>query len=324
LTGLPIPPIYSHHILKVAKRIARIGILAYLDYFRFPFPRSRSSATYFDNSITRQGGFKPSSLFFVMMILLLGVLFAACAQAPLPTVDLPEPSPSYTVNASPSPSITASSTPTSTNTVSPTSTESPIPTSTAAPTNTATPIPTYVVLRGEVNVEHVSCFYGPSKAYLYKYGLVGGSNLEIIGIMLDTQYIEVRAIGGDNPCWMNLQWMTVTGDIQNVRPVDPSDVVLPQSPYYGALNSVAASRSGSTVTISWDPLYLRAGDDSEQEPYLVETWVCQEGKLTFVPIGAYQAQASVVDEPGCNQPSHGRVYGVEKHGYTRYLEIPWP
>jgi len=46
--------------------------------------------------------------------------------------------------------------------------------------------------------------------------------------------------------------------------------------------------------------------------------------LVFIPIGAYTTQATVTDEPGCNQPSHGRVYGVEKHGYTPYLEIDWP
>lgn len=173
-------------------------------------------------------------------------------------------------------------------------------------------------------MEHVSCFYGPSKAYLYKYGLLGGSNLEIIGIMQDTQYIQVRAIGGDNPCWMNLEWMTVKGDINNVQPIDPLEIVLPMSPYYPALSSVSATRNGNEVTITWSPLYLRAGDDSEQEPYLVEAWVCQAGKLTFIPIGLYETSTNIIDETGCEQPSHGRVYGVEKHGYTKYIEVPWP
>ncbi len=142
--------------------------------------------------------------------------------------------------------------------------------------------------------------------------------------MLDTQYIQVRAIGGDNPCWMNLEWMTVKGDINTVQPIDPLDIELPMSPYYPALASASATRIGSELTITWSPLYLRAGDDSEQEPYLVEAWVCQGGRLTFVPIGAYQTSITILDEQNCEEPSHARVYGVEKHGYTRYIEVPVP
>ena len=69
---------------------------------------------------------------------------------------------------------------------------------------------------------------------------------------------------------------------------------------------------------------MSPGDDSEQEPYLVEAWVCRDGKLTFVPVGAYYTETTIVDEPGCSEPSFGRVYGVEKHGYTKPREIPWP
>ena len=181
-----------------------------------------------------------------------------------------------------------------------------------------------MVLRGTVNQKHVSCFYGPSKTYLYKYGLLKGNRLDIIGYIADTGYIEVQAIGGSNPCWMNLEWMDVQGDINLVQPVDPLEVKLPQSPYYGALTWVKATRSGNDVTITWEELGMSPGDDSEQEPYLVEAWVCRDGKLTFVPIGAYYTEATIVDEPGCSEPSFGRVYGVEKHGYTKPREIPWP
>ena len=30
------------------------------------------------------------------------------------------------------------------------------------------------------------------------------------------------------------------------------------------------------------------------------------------------------DEIGCNEPSHGKVYVQEKHGYGGPIEIPWP
>lgn len=181
-----------------------------------------------------------------------------------------------------------------------------------------------MVLRGIVNQPHVNCYYGPSKAYLYKYGLLKDNRLEIFGYMADTGYIEVKAIGGDNPCWMNLDFMDVQGDIKQVKPVDPETIKLPWSPYYPALSFARADRNGNEVTVSWSPLVLKPGDDSEQESYLLEAWVCREGKLRFTPIGAYQNKATVTDEPGCDEPSHARVYGVEKHGYTKYLMFDWP
>jgi hypothetical protein len=267
--------------------------------------------------------------FWLITSLLLAGLAGACASRQVPT-DTPTPQ-LATRTATDSP-------PTATLTFTPTVTETPLPTATITPSLTATlthtpspspsptftPVPTYVVLRGTVNVAQVMCFYGPSKAYLFKYELIGGSNLEIIGIMPDTQYIQVRAIGGTNPCWMNLEWMDVHGDIKDLQPIDSMDLHLPFSPYYGPLTWTNAVRSGDVVALNWSPMYLRPGDDSLQEPYLVETWVCQEGRIKFVPIGAYQPSTTVIDEPGCDQPSHGRVYGVEKHGYTRYLNFIWP
>jgi hypothetical protein len=99
---------------------------------------------------------------------------------------------------------------------------------------------------------------------------------------------------------------------------------LPQSPYYGPLTGVSAQRNGDSVVISWHPLNLRAGDDSLQYPYLVEAWLCKDGQLTFTPIGSWEAMVTVKDESGCSEPSHARVYGVEKHGYTAWVEVPWP
>ncbi len=273
----------------------------------------------------------------VLLLGFLGIFLSSCSQSLVSDISSPDtastdistampfsatdPTLTGTQNMSPTASIL---TQTSTFEASQTATMYPSKTLTATALPSETPVPTYEILRGEVNAEQVSCFYGPSKAYLFKYLLLGGSNLDIIGILPDTGYIQVRAIGGHNPCWMNLEWMDVRGDIDTLQPIDPEDILLPASPYYSALNNVSAVRNGDQVTISWTPLFLRAGDDSLQEPYLVEAWVCQEGRQVFIPIGAYTNLANVIDEPGCEELSYGRVYGVEKHGYTRYVVIPWP
>lgn len=243
------------------------------------------------------------------------------------THTLPPPA---TASASPSdtpvPIVLGTASPTST----PISTETGTATLIPSPTETETPaptsIPTYVKLRGEVAIEQAVCHYGPGKPYLYKYGVVKGSNLEIIRRLEGGAdlFIEVQAIGGNNPCWLNAEYMKVKGDLMNVQPVRAEDVRLPISPYYRSLAGVTATRKGNEVTIAWPPLVLKAGDESEQYPYLVEAWVCRAGQIVFIPTGSWQTSVTIIDEPGCAEPSHGRAYGVEKHGYTHWLEIPWP
>ncbi len=258
----------------------------------------------------------------------LALLLLACnlSSAPLATPPPPHSAPATAATAAPTPSqtpqpsSTATPTPTSTSTFTPTSTLTP----TTPPTATATPIPTYITLRGKVTVEKAVCHYGPGAPYLYKYALIGGSNLEIIARLDGGDYLEVRAIGGNNPCWVNAQWMQVKGDLANVAPIRPEDVQLPPSPYYGPPSGVSAARKGNDVSIFWRPFPLRAGDDSGQFPFLVEAWLCQGGQIVFTPIGSYETALKVSDEAGCAAPSHGRLYAVEKHGYTRPVEIPWP
>lgn len=256
-----------------------------------------------------------------------GILLIANACNPSP---LPSAMPTAAITYPPVPSATPTQTILPSQTPSPTSTPTPTATLTLTPSATwtpsTTPIPTYVKLRGEVNVEHAVCHYGPGQPYLYKYGVVGGSNLEIIARLeggLDT-YLEVQAIGGNNPCWVNAKWMNVKGNLLDVRPVHAEDVDLPMTPYYAPPKWVSAKRSGNDVIINWDAFPLNAGDDSEQYPYLVEAWVCREGMLVFIPTGTYQLSITIEDQPGCSQPSYGRYYAVEKHGYTRWLKIPWP
>jgi hypothetical protein len=221
-----------------------------------------------------------------------------------------------TVSAIPSFTRTPSPIPISTSTL----TDTPKPT----PTLTNTPIPTYQVLRGEVIADNVVCHYGPGADYLYKYGLVAGSHLDVIGRIEQGKYIEVQAIGGNNPCWVNPDWMKVNSDLANLRPVKVDETNLPLSRRYKPPASVSAKRNGNSVTVMWAPVILRAGDDSGAAPYLIEAWVCQAGQIKFSPTGWRQTSAVITDEAGCDAPSHARLYAVEKHGYTLWVEIPWP
>lgn len=264
---------------------------------------------------------------FILLVLLL----AACGQPvqmgethpPVPATVTPTAAPSATRTATvAAPTVTASSTPTSsaTPTFTPSPSFTPVPTS----TETATPIPTYIKLRGEVIIDQAVCHYGPGAPYLYKYGVYKGSNLEIIARAEPGEYIEVQAIRGNNPCWVNPKYMNIKGDLSSVQPIDPIDSPLPMSPYYQPPTRYSARRDGDTVTVFWSQLVLRAGDSSEQTPYIVEAWVCKDGQIVFNPVGTYQLAVKVEDEPGCAAPSHARLIAAEKHGYTRPVTIPWP
>ena len=201
----------------------------------------------------------------------------------------------------------------------PSATPSVPPTFTPLPTLT----PTYQVLRGVVIPDRVNCRYGPGAVYLYKYGLSAGNRLEIIGRLEDASWVLVQAIGGNNPCWVNAELFDIQGDLLTVAPMDVH-VVMAWSPYYSALTGVSATRNGDTVTVFWNPLVLRAGDDSEQTPYVVEAWVCQDGEIVFQPVGSWTTAANVTDEAGCAEESYMRVFAAEKHGYTQWIAIAVP
>jgi hypothetical protein len=273
----------------------------------------------------------------IVIYLTLAILMASCSQSPTPIMPITiKPTnlavitdfPTAThqniitppVASTPLPTIMHTSTPDPSPSSSPGATYTASPTSTSVPTIAPTLTPTYAILRGTV-LEQANCRYGPGAAYLYKYGLYPGNNIEIIGRNENGSWIVIQAIGGTNPCWVKASLLDIHGEVMTTA---PTSLPLPQSPYYGPLKGVYATRDGDNVTISWNPLILRAGDDSLQYPYLVEAWLCQDGQLTFNAIGSWEASVTVQDEPGCTEPSYARVYGVEKHGYTKWVIIPWP
>lgn len=160
--------------------------------------------------------------------------------------------------------------------------------------------------------------------YLYLYGLLEGANQEIIGRNDDGSWLLTRSRGDNKSCWVKASLMDINGDPLTAPIIHPDDYNLPKSPFYGPLTNVSARREGNEVIISWSPLILRAGDDSLQTPYVLQVWVCRNGQIVMQSIGSYQTVVSVTDEPGCSEPSRGRITAAEKHGYTKFVEIPWP
>ncbi|HTX90319.1 MAG TPA: hypothetical protein VMC09_03795 [Anaerolineales bacterium] len=224
-------------------------------------------------------------------------------------------------------------TPTLTPTLAETATPTPSPTRTHIPSATPTWNPPLVAI-----LKHAGCWYGPSTAYLYKYGLNATVWMRVIGRNEDGSWVAVKA-GDDkdsNACWIQTDLVKfISGDIKSVPELW---IALPYSVLYpvkGWALIASANRVGNKVTVFFRPIWMTEDD---YRGYLIEAWVCQGGKQVFVPVGYvtdyYQNQAliarggmatvEITDEPGCDVPSRARFYAVEKHGYTSYIMIPWP
>jgi hypothetical protein len=220
-------------------------------------------------------------------------------------------------------SLTPSLTPTLTRT----------PTITRTPSRTPTPEPPVVTV-----LVHASCLYGPGSAYLWLYGLNATSWMEVIG---RTPYnpntdpkdiwLLVQAVHATepNPCWVKSELVRFNdGGDATTHPEIPivTYTNLPWSKLYRQPQGVGAIREGIKVTIYWAAVWMTEDD---YRGYLVEAWVCHGGQQYLAPVGytgVNIANPAVVipDEPGCSEPSNGRLYTVEKHGYTQWIRVPWP
>ncbi|MBT3338937.1 MAG: hypothetical protein HN855_07805 [Anaerolineae bacterium] len=246
--------------------------------------------------------------------LLLSLAFLLACAAPPALVPAETPIlPAATVTETLTPTFVPTFTPTPTLT----------PTATLTPTPTITP--TYAILRAEV-LERANCRYGPGAPYLYKYGLVKGSNLEVIGRLDDASWLQLQAIGGNNPCWVKASLMNAKGDVSSVEPVYPDKAPLPVSPYYVPLELIEVTREEDQVTIRWYGQSLRAGDEEyiNAPLYLAEIWACEGNEIKFTPYGLWTEMITIKDEAGCAEASRGRVYFSEKHGYAGPTEIEFP
>ncbi|MEW6405349.1 MAG: hypothetical protein AB1649_26460 [Chloroflexota bacterium] len=208
----------------------------------------------------------------------------------------------------------------------PTPTFTPIPTHTPAPTATSTQIPVVESIKATVTADLLSCRYGPGAEYLYLYALRKTANIELIGRTDGNNWVLVQ---GKNLCWVNTKFLEIQGDPRTLKVMYPGDYKLPVSPYYSSpavLRAVRDPNNPSLVTVEWTEIALRAGDEEDENMfiYIIEVWRCEGGKIIFDPLPSNYPVIQFIDEPGCDVPSHGRVYFQEKHGYAGPAEIPWP
>ena len=253
------------------------------------------------------------NLFFSLLFVLSSF---ACTSTATPPPATTEP-----------PTITAP-TIASTSTIGPGVTSTAPPeTSTPVPTQTVRAVPTVQSLEATVTADLLSCRYGPGPEYLYLFAFRATAPVRLIG-RVDAANWDWVLVENQVPCWVHANFLEVQGDIRSLPVVYPGTVRLPITPYYPRSQVLSAERDHETseITVSWVEVPVSPGDyeDDSMQTYIIEIWRCQDGELIFDPLATRFAFIQFVDEPGCSEPSHGRVWVQEKHGYAGPADIPWP
>src|SRR5215211_7347776 len=253
----------------------------------------------------------------VCKILLLIFLFvSACAPSTEEQVTptLPMLTATEALTETPTATLTPTKILTSTGTFTPTIELSP----TAAQTTT----PTFDFPTVTVN-KQAHCRYGPSVAYLHAADLYPGDIGTVRGRFIYSNWLYIKFDKLDYFCWVAPSVVDVVGDISTVA-YKELNLQSIGSNMYGPPNNVTAVRDGNKVTIHWDKVKMTLDDD---RGYLLELFVCQDTIYKWWT-DSYPDQDStsytVQDEAGCAQPSSGKLYTVEKHGFSEPAIIPWP
>lgn len=201
-------------------------------------------------------------------------------------------------------------------------------TATFTPTITNTPEPT-ITLTPEFSFPTVTvnkqahCRYGPSVAFLHAANLYAGDVGSVRGQAFYSKWLYVKFDKINYFCWVAPSVVDVVGDVSTLKKVEPNLLTI-GSNMYGPPQNVQATRNGDEVTITWDQVKMTADDD---RGYFIEAFVCQDtfyiwwtDDLPEQDMTSY----TVKDEEGCATPSYGKLYTVEKHGYSQPVDIPWP
>jgi len=262
---------------------------------------------------------KNISILALLFALVVGCSQAQATLAPVPTKPVSLPA-EITPTSTTTPLNTPTSTATSTLTPSITATFTSSATSTFTPTVTITPTITQTLPppEGFVSVAQANCRYGPGWAYLYKFGLYEGISVEIQGRTERGDWVYVLPLWYETGCWIKADLLEITGDVFSVEPYYGT---LPFSDIYPPPWITEVSRNGDEVFIAWSDVRMTA---DKYRGYLLETWLCQDGELVFTPVNIDGLWTTFIDEPGCSEPSWGRIYSAEKHGYSKWRLIPWP
>lgn len=212
-------------------------------------------------------------------------------------------------------------------TVTPTETLTPTvaftPTIELSATAAQTITPTFDFPTVTVN-KQAHCRYGPSVAYLHAADLYPGDIGSVRGRYIYSNWLYIKFDKLNYFCWVAPSVVDVVGDVSKVGYKNDLNLQSIGSNQYGPPTGVTAVRDGNQVTISWNQVKMTKDKD---RGYLLELFVCQDTIYKWWTDSypdQYTTSYTVKDEAGCAQPSSGKLYTVEKHGFSEPAIIPWP
>ncbi|MBE0696031.1 MAG: hypothetical protein IH586_03825 [Anaerolineaceae bacterium] len=261
--------------------------------------------------------------------LLFPLLLAACgvASPAVPTITATVMADTMTPEPSATPIPSATPSPTTTNTASPVPTQTQTPTVTLTPTITQTPTrsptPTITVTPTRVYPdvvvkEQANCRYGPSVAYLYRWGLYEGDTAKVHGRNWNGTWYWIKPFNLDTYCWASEIVFKERVDAMALPYIQPR---LPKTTFAGPPSDVKATRNGNQVTITWVSVPL---SDDKRRGNLIEATQCIDGNLIFQPYQTDGSEITLQDDKNCSKPSGALLYTAEKHGYSDPVQVPWP
>lgn len=245
-------------------------------------------------------------VFFIILVVASLACSVPALQPATPTAPPPTETATPTYTLTPEPTFTPTLTLTPTITLTPSVTPTP---TVSAPTVTAN--------------KQAHCRYGPSAAYLHAADLYAGDKGTVRYRAVYSNWLYVQFDKISYSCWVAPSVVDVVGDVSTLPKIEP-DLQRIGSNMYGPPQNVQATRNGDEVTITWSQMRMTADDD---RGYFFEGFVCQNGAyLWWTQDFPEQTITSftIKDEAGCHAPSYGKLYTVEKHGYSKPVDINWP
>ena len=194
------------------------------------------------------------------------------------------------------------------------------PTITLTPTITSTPTSTFPTVT--VN-KQAHCRYGPSVAYLHAADLYPGDTGAVTGRFEYSGWLHVKFDKLKYFCWVAPSVVDIKGDITALPYTEPNLQTVGTSQYKPPQN-ITAVRDGDEVTINWSQVAMTTDKD---RGYLIIAFVCQNGAYlwwTYSFPDQFTTTYTVKDEAGCPVPSEGVIYTVNKEGFSKPGQIPWP
>jgi hypothetical protein len=123
----------------------------------------------------------------------------------------------------------------------------------------------------------------------------------------------------DRHCWAAASVMQISGDVKSVT-IAPVNLPMAND-LYSSPENVQATRDGNEVRVTWDKVDMT---DDDRRGYLIEATICQNGGRVSIAVFTEETSYEFNDDTNCDKESNGKLYTVEKHGYTDPVSIPWP